>query len=302
MSAPVHFSDLKVMAQSPKHYRARLSRPKGTTPAMMLGVAVDRLLFGGPELLVWDGERKGNAWDAVIAIAKSETFYVYGGESRAGKAWTSFKAGVPEGARIFLESELEKAKPVGAAARAQGSTEIFTTSDITRATRIVEEIRNDPVARRYVEGAEYQVPLEWELGGRLCATRGVDILFRGMGMLGDLKVSHTAQPSRFSWHAQDMLWHAQLAWYFDACQAVGIRMKLPPFFVAAEAADPYPVVVMPLTGKLLEEGRECCAKWLSMLRVCEDSDHWPGYSQCPVEMESRARVELDTTGVEEVES
>jgi hypothetical protein len=58
---PVSFSALKRIAQSPAHYLAGLH---GTydSPAMRLGRLVHQMVLGGPPPLVWEGERRGNAW------------------------------------------------------------------------------------------------------------------------------------------------------------------------------------------------------------------------------------------------
>ncbi len=47
--APLHFSQLKHIAQSPAHYRHYRDNPPGQTPAFRIGAAVDKLLF-------WDGK------------------------------------------------------------------------------------------------------------------------------------------------------------------------------------------------------------------------------------------------------
>jgi hypothetical protein len=61
--APVHFSDLKHMALSPAHYRARLDGEKRDTPAMMRGRLVHGLaLGGGYQCAIYEGERRGKAW------------------------------------------------------------------------------------------------------------------------------------------------------------------------------------------------------------------------------------------------
>jgi PDDEXK-like domain of unknown function (DUF3799) len=60
--APVRFSHLKNMGRSPAHYKASLGgRPD--TLAMRIGRIVDVTLLGGPPLAVWEGTRRGAAWE-----------------------------------------------------------------------------------------------------------------------------------------------------------------------------------------------------------------------------------------------
>jgi len=59
---PVRFSHLKQIARSPAHYLASLKfRPD--TAAMRLGRIVDVALLGGPPVVVWEGSRRGKAWE-----------------------------------------------------------------------------------------------------------------------------------------------------------------------------------------------------------------------------------------------
>lgn len=64
---PVRWSNLKNMALSPLHYRARLLAGRDTS-SMKLGRVVHHLLLGGGEIVVFDGERRaGKIWDAFAA-------------------------------------------------------------------------------------------------------------------------------------------------------------------------------------------------------------------------------------------
>lgn len=71
MLAPVHFSSLKYMAQSPAHYRYRLDHPIEPTAAMRIGTAAHaRVLLGDPPpYAIWSGGvRRGKEWDAFRAL------------------------------------------------------------------------------------------------------------------------------------------------------------------------------------------------------------------------------------------
>lgn len=69
---PISFSNLKALALSPAHYLARLTTPMSPTPAMRLGTLVHTLVLGGPAVVVYDGERRGNAWTGFQAANKGK--------------------------------------------------------------------------------------------------------------------------------------------------------------------------------------------------------------------------------------
>jgi hypothetical protein len=58
---PVRQSNLKRMARSPLHYLDGLTTDHETRP-MRVGFAVDARVFGATSVVVYDGERRGNAW------------------------------------------------------------------------------------------------------------------------------------------------------------------------------------------------------------------------------------------------
>lgn len=64
MSAPLRWSNLRHMAESPAHYQYHLTHPIEPTPAMKFGSLVHALVLGvAPNsFVVYDGQRRGNAW------------------------------------------------------------------------------------------------------------------------------------------------------------------------------------------------------------------------------------------------
>lgn len=61
---PVRFSHLKAIAQSPAHYRHRLSAESPSSAAQQLGTAVHAMLLGGAPVVPYDGVRRGKEYDA----------------------------------------------------------------------------------------------------------------------------------------------------------------------------------------------------------------------------------------------
>lgn len=74
----VHFSDLSRMALSPAHYRASVERSREArtvTRNMRIGTVAHRLILGkrpGHEIVMWDGQRRGKAWDAFEAAHEGQ--------------------------------------------------------------------------------------------------------------------------------------------------------------------------------------------------------------------------------------
>jgi hypothetical protein len=70
-----HFSDLKKLALSPAHYRHSCLSIFETTRPMRVGSCVHQRVLGpqrGKEVIVYEGERKSNAWKDFAAASKLE--------------------------------------------------------------------------------------------------------------------------------------------------------------------------------------------------------------------------------------
>lgn len=84
LSDPVHFTSLRNFSRSPLHYRHAVESSRVPTAAMRFGTIVHKLLLGG-ELTVYDGTRRGKAWDEFKARYPSGTEIVTADErDRAG--------------------------------------------------------------------------------------------------------------------------------------------------------------------------------------------------------------------------
>lgn len=61
----VHYSDLKELAKSPRHYRASVQRKRTVTRGMRVGTVAHAIVLGkriGHEIVMWDGDRRSKAW------------------------------------------------------------------------------------------------------------------------------------------------------------------------------------------------------------------------------------------------
>lgn len=96
LSDPVHWSQLKHMAQSPAHYRYAVEHERHDTRSFRLGRAVHSALLGGPLVTVWEGS------------------------SRRGKQFDAFKV-EHAGAIIMLESEMDDVTNMVASVRSNAN-------------------------------------------------------------------------------------------------------------------------------------------------------------------------------------
>lgn len=240
---PVRFSYLKNMAKSPAHYKAALNVPFDSA-SMRLGRMVDVGVLGGSEPIIWDG-------------------------SRRGKAWEEFRDGHP-GAEIVTASEYEAAQP------------------------IIQSVRNHEHAMYLLTSGAVKKRIYWEWLGRAC-TGEPDVAGK---YLVDLKTTRCSEPGRFSRQAIWFSYHAQLANYRLGLILSGAEPPTQLFIVAVETTPPYPVTVLTLTERAIEQGERLCRVWMERLLACEASDEWPGYVQTAVDLDIPDDLEL-TFGDEE---
>lgn len=179
---------------------------------------------------------------------------------KAGKAWLAFKA------------EHELAGDV-----------VLNASEHRAALAMATALRSDPHAGplMFAPDVRYEVQVNWQFMGRDCTGR-IDAI--GDTNIIDLKSARTAEPGRFASAGRWMNYHAQIAWYLDGCAAAGLGPRVP-YIVAVESGAPNPVVAMKLTDRAIDQGRAIYRGWLERLRVCEDSNDWPGYAQSVVDFD-----------------
>lgn len=77
MTAPVRWSNLRWMRQSPAHYLHHLKNPSPPTAAMRIGAYAHRLALGGPRpFCTYDGIRRGKDWEAFKELAELDSLEI----------------------------------------------------------------------------------------------------------------------------------------------------------------------------------------------------------------------------------
>lgn len=194
--------------------------------------------------------------------------------------------GEQPGARRIAVFEGRRQGKVWEAFAAEHAEDTIVTAavwDIGR--RMADAVLDCPRATDLLTGARFEVPIEWDAGGRVCRTRGVDWV--SINTFGDLKTTRNANPRAFMRDAWSRHYHAQLEWYRQGLDAT-MPGERDAYIIAVESSEPYPVVVYRMPPDVLELGARTLARWLETLQRCEENDHWPGYSERVVEFEAPA--------------
>lgn len=251
----VHFSDLKQLAKSAAHYKYRCAHPIEPTRDMRIGSYVNQLVLGK---------------------APRREIVVFDGDTRRGKVWDDFL--IRNGGReILTRPEAMEAEPIADA--------VLTDLCAQELLGLYPDI--DSVIRRRAE-VRYEVPLSWTDNDIPCSTTGIDIV--SPSYLADLKVVHNAEPEYLQKHALRMMWHAQLVWYLggwlnDPADAPPVDSTKALHLLCVESSPPHCVTVLTLSAEVIDAGEKCIRAWMERLKVCAESDAYPGYVQSPVQWE-----------------
>lgn len=155
---------------------------------------------------------------------------------------------------------------------------ILTASEFYAADAIAQSVKRNPLARAALEGGTFEQEWFWKFGARACGGRPDCVT---ADSVVELKVSRTANPADFIWHAQRMGWLSQLAWYLDGCATNGTVLKHCKI-VAVEPKPPYAVTVFVLDDETIDKARRQYRSWFERLLVCEATGEFPSYAQSEV--------------------
>ena len=177
------------------------------------------------------------------------------GARRAGKEWEAFEAAHP-GYDILTQPEWDEAEQIATA------------------------VLTDPVAKDFLEGARFEVPLSWEDGGLKCSTTGVDIV--QPGRIGDLKTTNTTEIESWQRQAFKFSYHCQMAWYRRGCVANGIDVSRGMFLLGVDTKAPHEVVVLEMSEDLIDLAEKTLSLWMERLKVYIDARQFPGRAQSAI--------------------
>lgn len=232
----VHFSDLKHIAKSPKHYLHACNTPLVPTRVMRLGTIVHYLTLGkrpgSKDFVVWDGRRQGNEW------------------------------------KLFEARNVDK--------------EIMSAAEWADAEEIAAHLQRHPIAIERLQGARYEVPLQWEESGMKFSTSGLDIVSADGEEICDLKTTASVEPEAWQRHSFKQYNPMQLALYRRGARANGLPVGRGLFLLGIETSGPWDVVELELTEEMTDLADRTVTLWIERLRACMQSNEWPGYAQSRV--------------------
>lgn len=225
--------------------------------------------------------RAGSIAHKLILEPERDDFAVYEGKVRNGKAWEAFEA-------------------------AHAGKLIVTIPELTRAVKLAEVVRADPIAAPRLVGVVEQELPPWDYMGRACGGRP-DVV--GLGFTTEVKTCPDTSIAWMTRHVLRMAYHGQLAWYNEGAAAFAEQWspkEWPAFdrayIVAVETREPHAVTTFALSPRTLEAGRRLCHQWMERLLNCERSGVWPGYSQCEVPIDVLDDEDLIYEATEESEN
>lgn len=197
----------------------------------------------------------------------------YPGAVRRGKEWEAFRAGHPD-------------------------CEILAGSDYERVQGMAEAVRAHADAMQVLEGVHESTIMFDILGRRARVTPDC----RAPEHVAELKSTTCSDPMRFQWQAIKLGYHCQLVWQLDGVALSGLGQPKKAYVVAVESSAPYPVTVLRLTDRALDQGRRQVRLWLERFLACEKWDTWPGYVESIVDLDVPDDEELPLTYGTETEA
>ncbi len=166
---------------------------------------------------------------------------------------------------------------------------ILTAKEYDKVKAVADSVKSSRLAMAALEG-QHELGVTWRIGDRDCAGRMDAVTADGVT---ELKVSMTADPNRFVFHALRQGWLSQGAWYLDGLAAAGMAREHVRI-VAVEPLPPFAVTVFRLDPPTVEQARRTYRTWWEQLMVCEASDFYPSYAQSEVILSvPENNVELD---------
>jgi hypothetical protein len=105
----VHFTHLRSMALSPAHYYASVTEPRAQTAAMRFGSLVHHVYAGEP-VIVYEGERRGNAWKEFQAANDGAEIFTRAEADKAARCAESLRTSLRKiaGAEHVMTGEMER--------------------------------------------------------------------------------------------------------------------------------------------------------------------------------------------------
>lgn len=279
----VNFSTLKLMAESPAHYKH----------------AIDAALTA-------EFDPRGDD-DKSDALLEGEATHVctiepdlYGGYDAENPEFAPLDPTAPKpeprGRFVVFQgrrSEREKRFQAVMASAAQHRQLILTPAMHATAMRIASAVRASPVAAPLVRGGKREVTITWDHvdpgaptfeipGWSIAMKTRLDYLTESC--ITDLKTTRSAKPEHFAKQAWNLGYFMQAAIHLEAAKAATGR-DLEYRWIAVEKKRPNVVQVYKPSVKGLLRARQIYSEWLTRLNFCRQSNEYPPYATGLMELD-----------------
>jgi len=233
-------SDLKMLAQSPAHYRWNKEHPTPPTPAMVLGTLTHTAIL--------EPKRMGGGQPLFHVKPAGMKF-----STKESRAWRDDHQDLP----IITNDELDA---MSGMARSVWDHP-FASAMLERGESEQSVFVNHPGTGLL----------------RKCRIDRTTTDDEGATVLMDLKTTDDASVIGFRRTATKLRYHLQAAYYVDAWK--DLMGEEPGFgFIAVERDPPYAVCVHRVSPRALEAGRRRYEPLLETFKTCKEADNWPAYS------------------------
>jgi hypothetical protein len=231
-------SGLKLIGQSPAHYREAIDNPPEQTPAMAFGSAFHSYLL------------------------EPDTFYDH-------------YAVMPEGVdRRTKAGKLEYETFIGDTV----GKAVISQADYDTLQAMRDSAMSSQTVRGIFSNMKVEQSVLWRdpTHDFWCKARP-DIDCPLIGALADLKTAQDASPDGFSRAAANFGYHIQAAHYLDGWNAVSPTKYRLFFFIVIEKMPPYALAIYEADAAFIERGRERAAELKTIYARCLKTNTWPGY-------------------------
>lgn len=160
----------------------------------------------------------------------------------------------------------------------QKNKEIISFDDYKMIREIQTKFKTSPKLRQLFSGGVVEQSYYWEdkETGILCKCR--PDYFDGSRVI-DIKTAESAHPRAFQNSIGKYNYQIQSAFYLDGLSMLTDRSLTDFIHVVVEKEAPYQVAVYVLDDASLDRAREDICAGMRTLKVCTDSDTWPGYPE-----------------------
>lgn len=223
-------------------------------------------------------------WSSIKEMKKSPLHYKHALENERKDTATLIKGRAAHTATLDPDNFLRhyvlcplkdrRAKGYKSFAQSNAGKTILFEKEYQLALNIRDAVRRHPVASQLLSGGEAEKSLTWTdpETGLKCKSR-LDYIGKS---LVDLKTARSVDRRMFANAVVAYEYHAQLAMYRDAVMSTEGRVPDGVYIVAVESAPPHDVAVFELGDEELERGLNIYMAYLRRVKMCQETDTWPG--------------------------